>query len=76
MKLELYYFPSCPFCQKVLKAMEGIDTKITLKNTKANDAYRQELIKLTGKTQVPCLSIDGKPKHESDDIVKWLKANA
>jgi glutathione S-transferase len=30
------------------------------------------LVKLTGKTQVPCLVIDGKPMHESEDIKQYL----
>ena len=31
-KLDLYYYPECPYCQKVLRAMRslGIEDKITL----------------------------------------------
>lgn len=31
--------------------------------------------KIGGKTQVPCLVIDGKPLYESLDIIEWLKTN-
>jgi glutathione S-transferase len=35
----------------------------------------EELIKIGGKRQVPCLIIDGKPLYESDDIITWLDKN-
>jgi len=34
-----------------------------------------ELIKVGGKQQVPCLFIDSVPMYESDEIVAWLKEN-
>ena len=34
-----------------------------------------ELIQIGGKTQVPCLIIDGQALYESDDIIDWLKKN-
>jgi len=70
--LVLYYFPSCPFCQKVLRFINDSNIKVTLKNTSEKEEYRQELIKVGGKPQVPCLFIDGKPLYESDDIIDWL----
>ena len=36
---------------------------------------RQELIAIAGKTQVPCLVVNGQPMHESDDIIIWLETN-
>jgi glutathione S-transferase len=30
---------------------------------------------LTGRSQVPCLVIDGEPMLESGDIVQWLQSN-
>lgn len=36
---------------------------------------RQALLDVGGKTQVPCLVIDGKPLYESNDIIEWLKEN-
>ena len=74
-KLTLYYLSSCPYCQKVLRALEELKVKIPIKNIHENDEYRQELIKIGGKSQVPCLVINGKAMYESDNIVKWLKEN-
>ena len=35
----------------------------------------EELIKIGGKPQVPCLVIDGKALYESLDIIEWFKRN-
>jgi len=74
MKLELLYFESCPFCQRVLMFI-GDKHNIILKDTRLNKAYKEELLKATDKLQVPCLLVDGKPLLESDDIVEFLDNN-
>jgi len=38
-------------------------------------ARPKTLIEIGGKSQVPCLFIDGVPPYESDDIIRWLKSN-
>ena len=73
--LTLYYLPSCPFCQTVLRYMQDNNIKVVLKNINEKDAYKQELIKTGGKSQVPCLFIDGKPLYESNDIIDWFNEN-
>ncbi|MCR4337332.1 MAG: glutathione S-transferase N-terminal domain-containing protein [Candidatus Omnitrophica bacterium] len=73
--LKLYYMPTCPYCKKVLTYMELNKIQIPLKDTLENSAHRKELLEIGGKTQVPCLVIDGKALYESDDIIKWLKDN-
>ncbi len=76
MKLDLYKFDTCPYCQKVLREISRSGrTDVTLHDTHENADDQAYLIEQTGKTQVPCLFIDGKPMHESDDIVAWLQAN-
>ena len=73
--LELYYYPECPYCQKVLRAIDalGIADAIELKNIHKDEQARQTLIAVGGKQQVPCLFIDGNPLYESSDIVEWLR---
>ncbi|MCB0271547.1 MAG: glutathione S-transferase N-terminal domain-containing protein [Bdellovibrionales bacterium] len=73
----LYYFEACPFCQKVLKMIDelGISDRIDFRDTSEFPTFREELIKLNGRTQVPCLVVDGKPMLESDDIVIFLRKN-
>ena len=72
--LDLYYYDSCPYCQKVLRAMRrlGIEDKITLKNILVSDEAAETLVRVGGKRQVPCLFIDGDPMYESLDIIDWL----
>lgn len=73
-QLDLYYYDSCPYCQKVLRAMRqmGIENKITLKNILQSQEAADTLVRVGGKRQVPCLFVDGAPMYESDDIVAWL----
>ena len=72
-KLELYYYPSCPYCQRVLKAIDANGWQgITLKNIHADPVADATLVRVGGKHQVPCLFIDGVPLYESLDIINWL----
>lgn len=74
--LVLYYMPGCQYCQKVLRFMEQKGIKLPMmKNTGADPKLREELIKIGGKGQVPCLVINGRPMYESDDIIEWLSEN-
>lgn len=73
-RLDLYYYDSCPYCQKVLRAMRklGIEDKIVLRNIVQDQQAADTLVRVGGKRQVPCLFIDGVPMYESDDIVEYL----
>ena len=73
--LILYYKPTCPFCRKVLAFMGENTMDVPLKDTAENHDYAKELISISGKSQVPCLVIDGKPLFESDAIIEWLENN-
>ena len=74
MKLELYKFDTCPYCRKVLNAIEESGRNdIELHDIHKSEEDRQRLLKDGGKEQVPCLFIDGKPLYESSDIIEWLK---
>ncbi len=75
MTLTLYHFESCPTCGRVRDFMAQNNISIPLKDIHAQPAYRDELIKIGGKKQVPCLVIDGKALYESLDIIEWLKKN-
>lgn len=73
--MELYFFTACPFCQRVLRAIDrlGIKDEFVFKDVRQNQAYRAELAGLVGNTMVPTLNIDGKPMQESADIVAYLE---
>jgi len=46
-----------------------------MKNVAGNAQVREELIRIGGKAQVPCLVIDGKALYESEEIIKWFSAH-
>lgn len=74
--LSLYYFPSCPYCRKVLDFIEENDLEnIELKNIRKDKSAKETLLEIGGKSQVPCLIIDDKPLYESNDIINWLQNN-
>jgi glutathione S-transferase len=56
----------------VRNAANELGIEMEMRDIMENPAFRDELMSLAGKTQVPCLVIDGKPMHESDDIVSYL----
>ena len=74
-KLEFYYFQSCPFCQLVMRVIDQHKIVVEPKDIMESPEYRDFLVQDTGRATVPCLYIDGKPMHESMDIIKWLEEN-
>lgn len=74
--LVLYKYDSCPFCQRVLRLIEplGLTQDIELRDTLQDPRARKLLQERTGRTQVPCLFIDGTPLFESSDIADYLQA--
>lgn len=77
MNLKLYYFETCPYCQKVLKFLKRnkLMEYIELKDTQNDKEAKKTLIEKGGKYQVPCLFIKEKPLYESEIIIKWFKNN-
>lgn len=68
----LYYKKSCPFCQKVLRFMEANDVRMDTRDT-TQPGNQDDLVRIGGKKQVPCLVRGGKALYESDDIVAYLR---
>lgn len=75
MKLILYHFENCPFCDRVEEVIErlGIEDQIERRDILKEPKYRDELVNISGIKQVPCLIVDGKPLLESLDIIKFLE---
>ena len=70
--LVLYEYESCPYCQRVLRAIKDLGLKVELRDTLMNHTHLRDLVALMGSTQVPTLLIDGQPMRESADIVAWM----
>lgn len=75
-ELTLYYFPSCPYCRVVMNCLDRLNLEIQMRDIRTEPGAKEDLLEIGGKSQVPCLVIDGKPLYESDDIIRWLQANA
>lgn len=73
--LVLYVKPGCPYCHKVEAYMEQHHLELAEKDIVHDPDACDELVRVGGKQQVPCLFIDGKPMYESDDIIEYLAAH-
>lgn len=74
--LALYMTPHCPFCMCVIRAIEGIDTKIEMRDISSRQ-HRDDLVAARGRATIPVLRInspDGSERWmpESRDIVRYL----
>lgn len=80
MQYALYYYDSCPFCQRVLMAMQSLNVNVEKRNVMNNPEFRQQQFEATKRTTVPCLLIkDGDHEEwmfESGDIIRYLKSVA
>ncbi len=77
--LQLFFDRTCPFCQRVLQFIEskGIPYEAKEMSLRSESPERDELIRLSGRTQVPYL-VD--PEHdvkmpESADIMRYLDSH-
>jgi len=71
--LQLFFYDSCPFCQFVLSTIKSNKLKVDLRNILEDPEALAKLVQDTGRRTVPCLFINGKPMHESSDIIYWLE---
>ena len=75
MKLTLYHFQSCTYCKRVREYLKNHGISVEMKDIHENPSFKRELLGLGGKTQVPCLAINGKTLYESMSIIEWFKKN-
>jgi glutaredoxin len=73
--LLLYYLPWCPYSQKVIRFLEEIHKTVPMTNLQKNTQGREDLQRIGGKMQVPCLIVNDCPLYESDAIIAWLFSN-
>jgi glutaredoxin len=77
--LALYYFDGCPFCVRVLRAIDALQLEVELRNIYEDPEYLKELREVRGRTTVPVLRISSASGEdrwmpESADIVRYLQA--
>jgi glutathione S-transferase len=71
--LSLYGYPQCPYCSRVLHAIESLGLEIPLRNTMQDGDHRSAVVEAMGRGTVPVLRIDS---SESDGEVEWLPESA
>lgn len=79
MKYALYYFDSCPFCQRVLRVLPDLSFEVEKRNVRQHPHWSDQQEAATGRTMVPCLLItddQGKETwmYESMDIIRYLQS--
>ncbi|WP_026510452.1 glutaredoxin family protein [Butyrivibrio sp. LC3010] len=76
MDLKLFVSDTCGFCRRVKQYIDEVGrTDVEYVNISHSQEAADELVRVGGKMQVPCLFIDGNPMYESLDIIQWLKDN-
>jgi glutaredoxin 3 len=77
MTIQLYHRWHCPYSARVRNFIDEHQLGDEIDSIEISEIPGAEvkLADLTGRSQVPCLVIDGKPKLESDEIIRWLEQN-
>ena len=77
MNLRLFHKWQCPYSARVRDFVDEhrLGDRIEYVEIHEVEGAQDELARMTGKAQVPCLVIDGKPMLESNEIVEWLRQN-
>ncbi len=75
--LSLYYYDGCPWCMRVLGALEKLEVRVDLRNILHDTQHARDLVAARGRRTVPVLRIqsDGRDEWmpESGDIVAYLE---
>ena len=77
MNLQLFHKWQCPYSARVRDFVDehGLGDRIDYVEIQEVEGAKERLAAMTGKSQVPCLVVDGKPMLESGAIVQWLQQN-
>jgi len=78
-QLALYYYEACPFCRRVLRAIDVLGIDVDRRNILEDRAHMEALMEARGRTTVPVLRITSPTGEErwmpeSADIVRYLQA--
>ncbi len=77
MNVQLYHKWQCPYSARVRDFIDEhqLGSRIEYVEINEVEGAQDKLAQMTGKSQVPCLVVDGKPMLESAEIVQWLRQN-
>lgn len=71
-EIVLYKSDNCPYCDDVMDYLTSLGRSVVVKNIQENPSARRELMKIGGKTSVPCLIVDGNAIYNSDAIIQYI----
>ncbi len=60
MEVKVYSTPTCPYCEALKFFLEEHQIPFTEVDITANDKNKEEIVKKTGKMEVPVIEINGK----------------
>lgn len=72
LELVLYMFATCPYCQRVLAKAGERGLQLPQRDIRLDKTAWAELLRVGGKTTVPCLFVNGEPMYESAVITAFL----
>jgi len=77
----LYLDPACSYCQDVLGALEGLPLEVELRDVRASEEHRADLVEARGRARVPVLKISEPGTQatwmpESRAIIRYLRERA
>ena len=77
MTIQLYHRWRCPYSAHVRDFIDEhqLGERIEYVELGEVEGAETKLTELTGRSQVPCLVVDGKPMLESSEITQWLQTN-
>ena len=77
MNLQLFHKWQCPYSARVRDFVDehGLGDRIEYVEIDEAEGAKDKLAQMTGKSEVPCRVVDGKPMLESGAIVQWLEQN-
>ena len=77
MTIQLYHRWGCPYSARVRDFIDEhqLGGRIEYVELGEVEGAETKLTELTGRSQVPCLVVDGKPMLESSEITQWLQTN-
>jgi hypothetical protein len=72
--MTLFVKSHCGASRAVMLARENLhlDDKLTMRNVTEDSGARDQLVKIAGKDQAPCLVVGGKPIHDGKEIIRHL----
>ena len=76
-KIELYYLPGCPYCQKVENKLNDLDVDYVKNKVPSSHSKRDKVEDLSDQTGVPIINDannDVEGMNESSDIVEYLES--